>query len=138
MSTSQTQEQAPPAEVAIRAAPPSPKRLSRKVLLAGTLGAGAVIAFALVSGLSERPERAGAAEVNAVAAAGGPPESIQQAAADYDVNDLPGAVRLLEEADLTFAGADDGELQPPADPLWSASGGGARGDGGPRRLTRKR
>jgi len=130
MSATQTQEQAPAAEVAIRAAPPSPKRLSRKVLLAGTLGAGAVIAFALVSGLSERPDRAGAAEENAVAAAGGPPESIQQAAADYDVNDLPGAARLIEDANLTFAGADDGELQPPADPLWSASGGGARGDPG--------
>ena len=48
--------------VAIRAKPHSPKRLSRKVLLAATIVAGAVIAFALVNGLSERPDRARAAQ----------------------------------------------------------------------------
>ncbi len=81
---------APAAEpaIAIRARPPSPKRLSRKVLLAGTLFAGAIIAFALVSGLSERPERRQAAEQNA-SAASGPPASIAQASSQYDASALP-------------------------------------------------
>jgi hypothetical protein len=35
--------------------------------------------FALVSGLSERPDRAATPPKTAVAAAGGPPESIEQA-----------------------------------------------------------
>ncbi|MBK8543576.1 MAG: hypothetical protein IPL62_08385 [Caulobacteraceae bacterium] len=68
-------------DIAIRSRPPSPKRLSRKVLLAGTAGAGAIVVFALLSGLSERPDRRGDAAQTAVAAAGGPPESIERASA---------------------------------------------------------
>ena len=46
--------QEPQPDITIRARPPSPKRLSRNVLLATTAGAGLVIAVALVSGLSGR------------------------------------------------------------------------------------
>jgi hypothetical protein len=66
-----------PPNLAIRAKPPSPRRLSRKVLVAGMLLAGAIVAFALVNGLSERPDRR-AAIAQQVAASGGPPESIQR------------------------------------------------------------
>lgn len=104
-------------EIAIRARPPSPKRLSRKVLLTGTLIAGAIIAFALVSGLSERPDRRQAAEQNA-SAASGPPDSIAQASSQYDASALPNA---RFEAELR----EEAELAPPSDPLWGNAGGGA-------------
>lgn len=103
----------PDAQVAIRAKPPSPKRLSRKVLLAGVLIAGAVIAFALVNGLSERPDRL-AAQQQANAANSGPPESIAEASSQYDASALPHGQL---ESDLTPA--DTSDLSAPADPLWS-------------------
>ncbi len=108
----------PAPQVAIRARPPSPKRLSRKVLLAGVIIAGAVIAFAFVNGLSERPDRRNAAEQQAVAAAGAPPESITQASSQYDASALP-----QSELDAEFAQLDDAsavELAPPSDPLWAS------------------
>lgn len=107
----------PPPDLALRARPPSPKRLSRKVIFAGLILAGVVIAFALVSGLSERPDRRGDAAEAAVGAAGGPPESIQQASADYDARALIGGEPLGLEVDpLTAEGAD---LMPPSDPMWA-------------------
>lgn len=119
---------APPApDLSIRAKPPSPKRLSRKVLLAGALGIGGVVAFALLLGLGERPDRLGA-ENEAVAAAAGPPQSIQSASGQYSASDLPrgGA----EGRDMLWGEhqppADELALQPPADPAWSARG--ARAD----------
>jgi type IV secretion system protein VirB10 len=102
--------------LALRAKPPSPKRLSRKVIFAGIILAGIVIAFALISGFSERPGRRGDAVETAVAAAGGPPESIQQASANYD-----GRTFIGGESDADFgsdAGAD-AELLPPTDPIWA-------------------
>jgi type IV secretion system protein VirB10 len=118
MSASDATDPSAP-EIAIRARPPSPKRLSRKVLLAGTIIAGAVIAFALVSGLSDRPDRR-AAETEAVASAAGPPESIAQASSQYEARLLP---RGALEADATdFETLDQGgELAPPSDPLWANS-----------------
>jgi type IV secretion system protein VirB10 len=104
-----------PPSVALRVKPPSPKRLSRKVIFAGLILAGVIIAFALVSGLSERPDRRGDAHEAAVAAAGGPPESIQQASADYDARTLVGAEM---DVDLTAAGTED-VLAPPTDPMWA-------------------
>lgn len=101
---------APHPEIAIRAKPPSPKRLSRKVLLAGTIAAGAVIAFALVNGLSGRRDRRTAADEQSVAAASGPPESIAQASAQYDAAALP-------RGQFDFASED---LEPPEDPLWAS------------------
>jgi type IV secretion system protein VirB10 len=113
MTTAAAPQQAAPAppDVAIRTRPPSPKRLSRKVLLVGALCAGAVIAFALVNGLSERPNRHQGAEANGVAASGGPPESIQQAQSQYGADDLPRG--RLDQA----LPSSEAELQPPADPL---------------------
>jgi type IV secretion system protein VirB10 len=106
---------APPPDLTLRARPPSPKRLSRKVLFAVVVVAGVVIAFALVSGLSQGPARPGGTEEVAVAAAAGPPESIQQASADYNASGLAGY-------DLFQTDAEDGadaELTPPRDPMWA-------------------
>jgi type IV secretion system protein VirB10 len=109
----------PPPEIAIRARPPSPKRLSRKVLLAGTILAGAVIAFALVSGLTERPGRR-ATETEAVASAAGPPASITQASAQYDARLLPRGAFEVETTDADFATLDEGGgRSPPDDPIWA-------------------
>jgi type IV secretion system protein TrbI len=114
MSANATPPEAPP-KVALRAHPPSPKRLSRKVIFAGLVSAGVVIAFALVSGLSERPAGHGDAAPDAVAAAGEPPESIQQASADYDAHTLVGGEMDVE---LTSTNAED-VLAPPTDPMWA-------------------
>ncbi|MBL8550508.1 MAG: TrbI/VirB10 family protein [Hyphomonadaceae bacterium] len=114
--------QAEAPDVAIRARPPSPKRLSRKVLLAGTLGIGGVVAFALVSGLSERPDRIRAGEAEAVTAAAGPPESIRSASAQYDVADLPRA-ESTGERDMLWgehAPPAEAELAPPEDQTWAS------------------
>jgi hypothetical protein len=78
-------------DIAIRSRPPSPKRLSRKVLLAGTAGAGAIVVFALLSGLSERPDRRGDAAEPPSPRRAGRQESIERASAQYDVADLPRA-----------------------------------------------
>lgn len=78
---------APSPDLAVRAKPPSPRRLSRKVLLALTLSIGAVVALALILGLSERPDRRDG-EAEAVSASAGPPESIQAASGQYDATDL--------------------------------------------------
>jgi type IV secretory pathway VirB10-like protein len=116
MNAATTTPDAPP-NLALRAQPPSPKRLSRKVVFAGLIFAGHVIAFALVSGLSERPARGGDAAQAAVAAAGGPPESIQQASADYDARALVGGDPVDLEIDPSAVGDD--ALMPPSDPIWS-------------------
>lgn len=118
MTATATTPEAPP-NLALRAQPPSPKRLSRKVIFAGLILAGLVIAFALVSGLSEQPDRRDAAAETAVAAAGGPPESIQQASADYDARALIGGAPTDLELDLAASSGD--ELVPPSDPMWSSA-----------------
>ncbi len=123
MSAAPTQDSTP--DLAIRARPPSPKRLSRKVLLTGTAAAEVVIAFALASGLSERPDRRGGAAQAAVAAAGGPPQSIEQASAQYDVGDLSRA----ELDSLVADGSASAELLPPQDEVWAGAGGGDRASG---------
>lgn len=102
---------APPPDLAIRSRPPSPRRLSRKVLMAGSIVAAAIVAFALINGLSERPDRRGA-QAQAVAAAGGPPETVQQAKSQYGADDMP-----LGQVDS--AAPPDGELLAPEDPLWA-------------------
>jgi type IV secretion system protein VirB10 len=110
---------APAPQVAIRARPPSPKRLSRKVLMAGAIGAAALAAFALVSGLSDRPRRNADAEQSTVASAGGPPESIQSASAQYEAGDLPfGQVGAGDDAILLEQGETAG-LAPPRDAVWA-------------------
>lgn len=109
MSAADTQ--APPS-LAIRARPPSPKRLSRKVLLTGALIVGAIVAFALMNGLSDR-ERPEAERENAVQTASGPPQSIAQASDNYDAASLP------------LASDDVAALQPPDDPMWANNAHGA-------------
>jgi type IV secretion system protein TrbI len=104
-----TIETSTPPSLAIRAKPPSPKRLSRKVLLGACLVASAIIAFAVISGLSDEERRGGQAPTS-VQAAAGPPEFIAGAASSYDAASLP------------FA-SDDSELAPPDDPLWSGERG---------------
>ncbi len=70
-------------DLSIRTQPPSPKRLSRKVLLSGALAAGGVISWALIAGLSDQRVHA-ASQPQAVAATTGPPEKIANASSDYD------------------------------------------------------
>jgi type IV secretion system protein VirB10 len=88
--------------------------------------AGAVVAFALVNGLSERPDRR-AGEAQQVAAAGGPPESIQGASDQYGAQDLAGAGLELADPDLGLTSEDTAELQPPRDPAWANSSNGGAG-----------
>ena len=116
MTTADTQ--APPS-LAIRARPPSPKRLSRKVLLGGVLIAGAIIAFAVISGLSDN-DRATTEAQDSVQAAAGPPESIAGASSSYDAASLPFA---SDQQEL--------DLQPPEDPLWSGDPSREAGRGPP-------
>jgi len=74
---------------AIRAAPPKPRRLSRKTLMAGALGLGALIAFALINGLSERDRtRAPGEDASQSLQITNPPENIREAPANYDLATL--------------------------------------------------
>lgn len=116
--TPQAPREAAP-DVSIRAKPPSPKRLSRKVLLSASLAIGGIIAFALVSGLSARPDRRSGAEAEAVAAAGGPPESVRLASADYQSSDLPHTGDGAPSGDMLWGDhPPDGELAPPQNEVW--------------------
>ena len=124
-ATAHTPPTEAPPNLAIRAKPPSPRRLSRRVLVAGMLLAGAVVAFALANGLSERPDRA--AEAQQVAASGGPPESIQGASDQYGAHDLAGADLEMADPDLELTSEDTAELQPPRDPAWANSSNGGAG-----------
>ncbi len=127
----------PPPDVSIRARPPSPRRLNRKVLLSGALLVGGVVGFALVAGLGHRPDRRGA-DAQAVAAAAGPPESIKGAASQYQAEDMPGGGLAAPEGDMLWGDHKPPEdLQPPEDAVWTAravhaqGGGGARADAAP-------
>jgi type IV secretory pathway VirB10-like protein len=114
----------PQPDVLVRAKPPSPKRLSRKMLLSGAGLAAIVVAFALISGLSERPERRTAVKTETTAA-GGPPESVRQAPSEYDFSRLPQNAND-PSADI-YPVVDQTNLLPPADPVWT---GGRAPDGG--------
>lgn len=97
-------------DISIRAKPPSPRRLSRKVLLGGALTLAAIIAFAVLYGLSERPDRRQAADTQSAAAAG-PPESIRMAPQSYGAEDLGVVEPVADPVDV--------ELQPPEAELWA-------------------
>ena len=99
MMPSRPDPQISPAEAAVRlrAHPPSPKRLSRKVLLAGAGGIGAVIAFALVTGLSPRSEAASLRTETAPPAAAALPEGLSQLPARYEAGALTQASAPQEE-----------------------------------------
>jgi type IV secretion system protein VirB10 len=111
-SATQPSAQAP--DVSIRAKPPSPRRLSRKVLLGGALVMASIIAFAVLYGLSERPDRRQAAEAQS-AAASGPPDSIRMAPQNYGAADLGAGEDTLVEA------GDAEVLAPPQGEMWSSA-----------------
>jgi hypothetical protein len=77
-----------PPVTAIRAAPPKPKRLSRKTLMAASLLLSCVVAFALVNGLSERERSAASSEDSQPVQPASPPESVRIAQAEYSADDL--------------------------------------------------
>ncbi|MFT3727837.1 MAG: TrbI/VirB10 family protein [Terricaulis sp.] len=99
-------------DVAIRAKPPSPKRLSRKVLFGGAALAGMVIAFAVVNGLSANAP-ANVARQQAANVATNPPQSIAEASSQYEAADLTPAM-TPSAPDTSPADA----LAPPQDPMW--------------------
>lgn len=101
---------ADPPDISIRARPPSPRRLSRKVLLGGALVMAAIIAFAVLYGLSERPDRRQAADAQRAAAAG-PPESIRLAPQSYGAEQLGAIESEGEPVDVV--------LQPPQGEMWA-------------------
>ncbi|MGE0046267.1 MAG: TrbI/VirB10 family protein [Hyphomonadaceae bacterium] len=116
----ETQAPEPAPDLSIRARPPSPRRLSRKVLMAGAIIAASIVTLALFIGLSERPERE-VRQADAQAAAGGPPESIRNASGQYEAGDLPRA-ELDAPRDMLWGenGPPQGAtLEPPADAAWS-------------------
>lgn len=106
---------APQPDLSIRARPPSPKRLSRKVLLGGAVTLAAIVSAALLFGLSAQPNRFGR-EADAQANAGGPPETIQSAPADYASADL--GAGFSEDGGGESAFSDD-VLAQPTNPMWS-------------------
>jgi type IV secretion system protein TrbI len=115
----------PPAQagpdLSIRAPAPSPRRLSRNVLLAGASIAVSVVALALFYGLSERP-RHRATHVEA-AAAGGPPDSIRNASGQYEATDLGGA-KLDPPQDMLWGDTprpEGGGIEAPQDPTWRSA-----------------
>ncbi|MGH6950756.1 MAG: TrbI/VirB10 family protein, partial [Vitreimonas sp.] len=73
---------------AIRAAPPKPKRLSRKTLMAGTLILGGLVAVALVNGLSEHERTPAAQQESQTMQPATLPESVRVAQAEYSADDL--------------------------------------------------
>lgn len=100
----------PRPDISIRARPPSPKRLSRKVLLGGAMLLAALISTALLLGLNARPHRfAARAEPQAALAA---PESIQGAPGAYESTNFDGAVLADRNGSETSVRA---VLEPPAD-----------------------
>lgn len=116
----------PAPDLSIRARPPSPRRLSRKVLMAGAIIAASIVTLALFIGLSERPDRE-VRQADAQAAAGGPPESIRNASGQYEAGDLP---RAELDAPRDMLWGENGPpqtaaLEPPADAAWSGSPRGA-------------
>ncbi len=113
-------------DLSIRARAPSPRRLSRKVLLAGAIAAASVVTLALFYGLSEHPRR-NVAEAGAVAAAGGNPESISNAASQYEASDLPGG-QLEPPQDIVWGDhppPQPADLSPPQDANWRGGGANA-------------
>ncbi len=117
----------PEEAVRIRAAPPQPKRLSRKVLLAGACATGLVVAFALLSGLSERPDRPGTRAEEAPPAPPSAPEALRALPTRYDSSTLaPRAAQTDEPRDMLWGehGPPEGfespaRLDPPDNQFWA-------------------
>lgn len=114
MITAPPSTEAPAPDLSLRARPPSPKRLSRKVVLAGLIGAGLIVAFALVNGLTRQPPQPREAHERAPTAVAGPPDTIRLAQSQYGAGDLSAG-----RFDAGEFGAADGELAAPEEPIWS-------------------
>lgn len=109
-------ESTPAPDLSIRARPPVPRRLSRKVLLTIVLAAGALMAFALFVGLGDAPRRGQAdAPPPAIAAASGPPEALRAGRLNYDPSDLAGRLppAATEEAEIPEADSFTLDTPPP-------------------------
>lgn len=116
----------PPPEEALwlRVKPASPKRLNRKMLLGGSCLLGAVVVFALMSGLSERPDRVGAARAQEAPASATTPEELRALPSVYGAESLAAAT---DEAphDMLWGerGPPEGQeqpgLQPPENEFWA-------------------
>lgn len=106
-------------DLSIRTQPPSPKRLSRKVLLSGALAAGGVISWALIAGLSDQRVHA-ASQPQAVAATTGPPEKIANASSDYDPAALKARPDMVwgDHPPPSATPAAE-ELKPPSNTDWA-------------------
>ncbi len=104
----------PSPDISIRAKPPSPRRLSRKVLLGGAIVMASIIAFAVLYGLSDRPDRRQEAETQS-AAASGPPESIRMAPQNYGAADLGASGDALLEENTADV------LAPPEGDMWGSA-----------------
>ncbi len=113
MSVGQPVEAASSPDLALRSAPPSPKRLSRKVVLAGVILAFGVIAFAVLNGLARSPSRPHELAETAQTASSGPPDTIRLAQSDYGAHDLA-------RGNVFPDNAYEDELAPPEGPLWSS------------------
>lgn len=83
--------------VRLRDRPPSPKRLSRKVLLAGAGTIGAVIVIALITGLSPRSRAATSSAGSAPPPATALPEGLSQLPARYETAALTPPPREEDE-----------------------------------------
>jgi type IV secretion system protein VirB10 len=127
MSALHATETEPAPNVAIRARPPSPKRLSRKVLLGAAILASTIISVALVMGLSTHPHRVAATQEAATAS--GPPETIALASSQYDAATLGhGRTEAAPALDTTSALAPpDGGMFAPASETAPVQGGGQGG-----------
>ena len=127
---------APEDAVRLRARPPSPKRLSRKVLLAGAGTIGAVVVIALVTGLSPRSRAATSRAETAPPVATALPEGLSRLPARYETGALtpppreenepydwlwgpagpPEDLYTDEEEDLTLPEGSGWETPPPHNP----------------------
>jgi type IV secretion system protein TrbI len=113
MTTAPLSTEAPAPDLSLRARPPSPKRLSRKVVLAGIIGAGLIVAFALVNGLTRPAPQPREAAETAQTAVAGPPDTIRLAQSHYGAGDLSRG--RFEASEIAAA---DGGLAAPEDPIW--------------------
>jgi type IV secretory pathway VirB10-like protein len=116
----------PPPEEALRlrVKPASPKRLNRKMLLGGSCLLGGVVVFALMSGLSERPDRVSAARAHEAPATATTPEELRALPSGYDAESLASAA---DEAPRDMFWGERGPpegweqpgLQPPENEFWA-------------------
>ncbi len=114
--TMQAKAHVPPA-TAIRAAPPKPRRLSRKTLMAAALLLSAVVTFALVNGLSPRDRTGTASDRSQPVQPATPPESVRIAQAEYSADDLRPPV---DEGQDFFWGGNGPEVEA-SEPTTSTS-----------------